>query len=81
MPGRTSVVNATGKPEAVLTDSQWNVASAAVKQVISGHGLGSLVGAVPGGGSRGPLIENFHAHETLDADRAVSRLAFLAGDL
>lgn len=55
--------------------------SAAVSQVHRGAGLGSLVGASSAAGSRAPLIGEFHAHETLDADRAVSRLAFLAGDL
>ncbi|MEU9821610.1 transglycosylase SLT domain-containing protein [Pseudonocardia alni] len=32
-PGRTSVINATGKPEAVLTAPQWATAGAAIRQV------------------------------------------------
>jgi len=80
MPGRTSVVNATGKPEAVLTDSQWNVASAAVKQVISGHGLDRITGST----NASKVIHtefsgNFH--EPVDLAHAMGKVSFLAGSL
>ncbi|MFG1636263.1 hypothetical protein ACGFKX_15645 [Pseudonocardia alni] len=80
MPGRTSVVNATGKPEAVLTDSQWNVASAAVRQVTSGHGLDRITGSGPSTVHKtGVRIDQFTVRETVDVDRVLDRAAFQMG--
>ncbi|MCX5522582.1 phage tail tape measure protein [Streptomyces bobili] len=63
-PGVTTAVNATGRPEAVLTASQWRVMSAAA----SGHGAGLQVG------DRLRLVVDGHEFSAYVDDRADGRV-------
>ena len=78
--GRDDKLALVSSGERVLTDSQWNVASAAVRQVTSGHGLDGFrhVGA---SGKTVNINNDNKFVETIDVDRVMSRAAFLAGSI